>query len=631
MSASVGPQGPPASPVSLADLLARDELGLRRLAGPPAAGVALHGAHASEMADPGPYLLGGELLLTAGVWVPSSEDVGAACARYVARVVAAGGAALGFGVTPVHDEVPEALVAACAERGLPLVEVPPGTTFSGVARAVGRLMTRAGLAEVRRVAEAQRSLAVAASRPDPVSAVLRRLASLLDGRAVLYSPEGVPLASAGRGPAPGAGADGARRPGRAADEAETAETAEMAKTPGTGDAAGRTAGRPGSHGASGPASDGSGDGGADGDGEDGGDAVGRALATLVRRVADGAVSTASDGVAGARLAAYGLGAGQGGVLGVVVPGRGPGSVAAPRREPGDHALASVAAVLLSLLTGPAGERFGGTGGASSSALVRLLLGARPEEVAPLLDGGADGDWYVVHARADAGDAGPVPAAALGAALGTSLVDPAGEVVRLLVPARGAGRQGAGRQGPPAARDTGTGDAAEPDPSGATASSGTPAPSGAPGTPGTPGTPAAPGAPEGPSARPGWTLGVSAPVTARDWAAGDVQAGRALARARAARTAVVRHTQRTGLAGLVPDDEAEAYARALLAPLEAFPTLVETLRAWLSLHGSWDRTAVALSVHRNTVRQRVARCAALLGADLDDMDVRTELWFALRRR
>ncbi|MGW0937533.1 helix-turn-helix domain-containing protein, partial [Streptomyces sp. NPDC002666] len=57
---------------------------------------------------------------------------------------------------------------------------------------------------------------------------------------------------------------------------------------------------------------------------------------------------------------------------------------------------------------------------------------------------------------------------------------------------------------------------------------------------------------------------------------------------------------------------------------------ETLRCWLSLHGSWDRTAVALSVHRNTVRQRIARCGVLLGTDLDDMDVRTELWLALRQ-
>ncbi len=69
---------------------------------------------------------------------------------------------------------------------------------------------------------------------------------------------------------------------------------------------------------------------------------------------------------------------------------------------------------------------------------------------------------------------------------------------------------------------------------------------------------------------------------------------------------------------------------LLGPLAGSEPLTRTLRTWLSLHGSWDRTAVALGVHRNTVRQRIARCAALLEADLDDADVRMELWFALGR-
>lgn len=40
--------------------------------------------------------------------------------------------------------------------------------------------------------------------------------------------------------------------------------------------------------------------------------------------------------------------------------------------------------------------------------------------------------------------------------------------------------------------------------------------------------------------------------------------------------------------------------------------------------------MALSVHRNTVRQRIGRCAELLDVDLNDMDVRAELWFALRQ-
>jgi hypothetical protein len=271
-----------------------------------------------------------------------------------------------------------------------------------------------------------------------------------------------------------------------------------------------------------------------------------------------APSSATDTTrSGTHLAAYALGAGRGFVLGV----------AAARREPGDHTIASVAAVLLSLLTG---EHQSGTGAARSSALVRVLLGASPKAVAPLLGGER---WRVVHGRTEgkwAPDA--VAASALGAALGSPLVDLDDGVVRVLVP----------------------GD-------------------------------------REPAAQPGWALGVSAAVGPVDWPAADTQAARALARARATRAPLVRHGTRPALADLLPPGEAEAHARALLAPLKENRALADTLRAWLSLHGSWDRTAVALGVHRNTVRQRIARCAALLGVDLDDPDVRMELWFALRQR
>ncbi|KYK09495.1 MULTISPECIES: PucR family transcriptional regulator ligand-binding domain-containing protein, partial [Streptomyces] len=367
MQETAVPSAPPTPPVSLAALLSRDDLGLRQITGPPAREVTIHGAHTSEMSDPYPYLLGGELLLTAGVHIPEAAGRPGSFDfdGYVARIVAAGGAALWFGVAPVHDTVPAGLVAACEEHGLPLVEVPPRTTFSGVARAVWQLMARARLAELRRITQAQQGLAAAASRPDPVPSVLRRLAGRLEGRAVLYGPEGAEIAAAGREP---------------------------------------------------------------------GDEVRRALAELARFVTGHPSSTATDTVAGTRLAAYALGPGRGFVLGV----------AAPHRESGDHTIASVAAVLLSLLTG---EHQSGTGAARSSALVRLLLGARREEVAPLL-GGGEGDgavtrWYVVHARPDTGAPDAVSASALGAALGSPLVDAADDVVRVLVPAPPRAEDGGG--------------------------------------------------------------------------------------------------------------------------------------------------------------------------------------------
>jgi len=481
------PAVPPTPPVPLAALLAREDLGLRQIAGPSDPAAVIHWAHTSEMADPYPYLLGGELLLTAGVHIPEAAGSGTYFDDYVSRIVTAGGVALGFGLAPVHDTVPRALVAACDTYELPLIEVPPRTTFSGVARAVWQLMAQARHAELRRVTEAQQSLAAAASRPDPVPSVLRQLAQRVGGRAVLFGPDGVELAAAGRPAGPAA-------------RAALAE-----------------------------------------------------LAQVVRPSGPGTPNSATHVTGGTHLAAWSLGAGRGFVLGVVSAGR----------EPGDHTVASVAAVLLSLLTG---EHQSGSGAARSSALVRLLLGAAAEDVAPLLGGGR---WVVVHARPDAAPPDPVAASALGAALGSPLVDVAGDVVRVLLPAE-----------------------REPGP------------------------------------QPGWTLGVSAVAAPAEWAGADVQAGRALARARAVRAGLVRYRDRPALADLVPPEDAEAHARALLAPLP--PALAETLRTWLSLHGGWDRTAVALDVHRNTVRQRIAKCAALLELDLDDPDVRMELWFALRR-
>ncbi|MFF7183873.1 helix-turn-helix domain-containing protein [Streptomyces sp. NPDC008222] len=537
-SSPAAPAVPPTPPVPLSALLAREDLALRQIAGPAGPGIVIHWAHTSEMADPYPYLLGGELLLTAGVHIPETarSDAGAPGGAdpgpgkyfddYVSRIVAAGGAALGFGLAPVHDTVPPALVAACDRHGLPLLEVPPQTTFSGVARAVWQLMAQARLAELRRVTEAQQSLAAAAARPDPVPSVLRQLAQRVAGWAVLYGPDGTQVAAAGRGPE------------SEAREA-MAELARVVRPVGT-------AALPPAHPAGAP--------------QPGAPAgPGRARP---------APSSAAETVAGTHLAAYALDPVQGFVLGV----------ASPRRDPGDHTIASVAAVLLSLLTG---EHHSGAGAARSSALVRLLLGAAPEAVAPLL---GDDRWIVVHARPDTrapeagqpspGGTGPhdaMAAAALGAALGSALVDLGEGVVRVLVPA--------GRE---------------------------------------------------PAPLPGWTLGVSAAVLPGDWAAADAQAARALTRARATRAPLVRHGERTGLADLVPAEQAELHARTLLAPIAGTPALVETLRTWLSLHGSWDRTAVALSVHRNTVRQRIARCTALLDADLDDPDVRMELWFALQR-
>ncbi|MFF8897570.1 helix-turn-helix domain-containing protein [Streptomyces lydicus] len=509
---------PSTPPVPLAELLARTDLGLRQLAG-PREGVAIHWVHTSEMADPVPYLLGGEMLLTAGMHL--AEVTGGAPALesyldgYAARTVAAGAAALGFGIAPVHDTVPAALVAACDRHGLPLVEVPAGTPFTAVESAVWQAVTEARHRELTRLSEAQRALAAAAARPDPAAAVLRALARHVRGWTALLAPDGTEHGSSGPRPV----------------DAVRAAAGRLAQVVG-------------------------GDGGGAG-----------------AREGAGGPSSAADALPGAQLSAYAL------------TGRGPGRqalalvVAADPHDPPAHTIAGVAAVLLSLITGPAGDR-GPAATGHAAALVRLLVGARPAEVAPLLGAPL---WTVVHAERRRETTGS--AASLATALGTPLLAPEQETH-------------------PAATDA-------PPPGPALRA-------------------LVPGNREI-TAQPGWTLGVSAPVPVEELPAADRHAATALRRALAQHAPLVR--QRApgphGIASLVTADDARQHARALLAPLAGSPPLLDTLHNWLSLHGNWDRTATSLGIHRNTVRQRISRIATLLDTDLDDADVRMELWFALR--
>ncbi|MGW1377119.1 helix-turn-helix domain-containing protein [Streptomyces sp. NPDC002446] len=528
------PMPPPSTPpVPLADLLARTDLGLRQIAG-PREGVAIHWVHTSEMADPVPYLLGGEMLLTAGVHlaeVSGDADVlDDYLDGYAARTVAAGAAALGFGIAPVHDRVPGALVAACDRHGLPLVEVPAGTPFTAVESAVWQAVTEARHRELTRLSEAQRALAAAAARPDPAGAVLRALARHVHGWTALLAPDGT------------------------------------------------------EHGAAGPRPHA---------------AVRAAAGRLVQVIGAGGPSSATDALPGTQLSAYAL------------TGRAPGPqapvlvVAVDPHDPPAHAIAGVAAVLLSLITGPAADRAPAGGPQSSAALVRLLLGARPAEVAPLL---GHPRWTVVHAEPRRETKRPAQAeASLAAALGTPLVAPAASAPE--DPWDGPASDGSTSDGPASDRSAGSGPEAE-RPSALRAL-----------------VPAD----RTVGAQPGWTLGVSEPVPVEELPAADRHAATALRRALAHRVPLVR--QRApgphGLTSLVAPADARRHAEALLAPLTDSPALLSTLHNWLSLHGSWDRTANSLGIHRNTVRQRIGRIATLLDTDLDDADVRMELWFALR--
>ena len=57
-------------------------------------------------------------------------------------------------------------------------------------------------------------------------------------------------------------------------------------------------------------------------------------------------------------------------------------------------------------------------------------------------------------------------------------------------------------------------------------------------------------------------------------------------------------------------------------------LVDTMHAFLELHGQVEAAAAALGIHRHTLRARMDRVRSLLAVDLDSAHVRAELLLAL---
>lgn len=62
--------------------------------------------------------------------------------------------------------------------------------------------------------------------------------------------------------------------------------------------------------------------------------------------------------------------------------------------------------------------------------------------------------------------------------------------------------------------------------------------------------------------------------------------------------------------------------------ERASSLLAVLRAWLEANGSWDGSAKALGLHRNSVRRQIGQVGELLGRDLADAQTRAELLIAL---
>ncbi|WP_017235887.1 PucR family transcriptional regulator [Streptomyces sp. SS] len=178
-------------PPTLASLVQHSALKLVVRAGEDRLDTPVRWAHVSELADPVPYMEGGELLLTTALTL-DAEDL-EAMRRYVRRLLGAGVVGLGFAVGVNYEEIPPALLDAAREEHLPLLEVPRRTPFLAISKAVSAAISADQYRAVTAGFEAQRELTRAALAEGP-EAVVARLAAHVDGWAALYDTSGTVVA-----------------------------------------------------------------------------------------------------------------------------------------------------------------------------------------------------------------------------------------------------------------------------------------------------------------------------------------------------------------------------------------------------------------------------------------------------
>lgn len=146
------------------------------LAGAAGLGSPVRWVHSTELADIGPLLRGGDLVLSTGIALPEEPAGLVAFAESLHRSEAAG---LVIELGRRWTELPAALVAAGERLGVPLVALGREVRFAAVAQAVGERIVDEQLEELRaaqRVHDVFTELSLAESDPARILQATARLA-----------------------------------------------------------------------------------------------------------------------------------------------------------------------------------------------------------------------------------------------------------------------------------------------------------------------------------------------------------------------------------------------------------------------------------------------------------------------
>jgi purine catabolism regulator len=162
------------------------DLDVKVLAGEANLDAPVRWVHISELADPTPWLSGGELLLTTGMALETAKQQRA----FVYALADHGLAGLGLGVGFRHETMPKALVDAAEERDFPLVEVPYATPFIAVTEKAFTRLVNEQYAILQRSIAAQERLQRIVLSERGLDAIAAAIAGLVGGAALVYDGRG---------------------------------------------------------------------------------------------------------------------------------------------------------------------------------------------------------------------------------------------------------------------------------------------------------------------------------------------------------------------------------------------------------------------------------------------------------
>jgi purine catabolism regulator len=185
---------------TLGDLLSEPSLGLELLTGgDEALSVPVAGAHAIEMENPAKWLDSHWMMLTMGVRLRNKPQLQR---QLIAELQGLGASCLGFGVGLTFKCVPPALLDEARRRNFPVILVPEDAQFRDIARAVFQSTVGIEPASFRRLSSIQQNLLRAFAEPDPLEAIVRRLARLVNSTVAIVSLDGDVDAATGALPLP---------------------------------------------------------------------------------------------------------------------------------------------------------------------------------------------------------------------------------------------------------------------------------------------------------------------------------------------------------------------------------------------------------------------------------------------